>query len=118
MVPNQDDRVDGFEPRPEDAEQTEAHRRVHSTSILVCDNPSENPARAEHPKGLTPDTSHFFIESRVAARNASEAAGIAAVYDIVRVRRIDHRESSRLGRQGPRARIGSEDERTAWRDVE
>jgi len=118
MVPNQDDRVDGLEPRLKDAEQTEAHGCVHSTSILVRDNPSENPSRAEHPKGLAPDMSHFFIESRVAARNASEATGIAAVCDIVRVRRIDHRQSSSLGRQGPRARIGSEDGRTAWRDVE
>src|SRR5881628_2297750 len=101
MVADEHNRVDRLESLFEKAEEPETDRRVDACTVLIGDNPSENATGAQNPIGLPRDLFHLHIEARVAAGDPAETSGVGAVYDVVGIRRIDHRKSSGLRREGP-----------------
>src|SRR5438128_8643885 len=111
-------RVDRLEPPLEQPEEPETHRRVDTSAVLIGDDPAEDTAGAQDPMGFGCDLFHLLIEPRVAAGDPAETSGVGAVYDVVGVRRINHRKSSGLRREGPRSGIGTEDVWPTGREVE
>src|SRR5437870_5097197 len=79
-------RVDRLEPPCEQSEESEPHRRVDASAVLIGDNPSKNAVWTQHPPGFGRDLFHFFIETSVAARDPTETSGVGAVDDVVGIR--------------------------------